>query len=325
MFFVLFFGFVAMRDAGVDLRFIAEQDFYEPVAIKVDRRDRIFVVDLKDNQVVVFDAEGQRLQTIGGPGQGPGEFNNPGDIDFLPDGRLLVADCGQRRLHLFDADGKFLKVIKILDQPVGKLLVLPDGSVAINRSNGVSFSFEIGEEVQKRFGVFDLEGKLLRRFGSMEQADNPLLQIILNSGPIGRWQDKLVMACQVKPLLYFYEGESESQARYPLKFEPREPKSSMKESKAADGSISFQMSVETDWTCHAMAVLSGEAILLIRGVTNEGEGKVGELVLVNWNGDLQKTWPGTFEANGLAVSRDGKYAYIINEADEEQVVSRVRL
>ena len=49
-----------------------------------------------------FDASGQWLDNWANVGRGPGEFQNPEDLAVFSDGRVVVADTGNERLHLID-------------------------------------------------------------------------------------------------------------------------------------------------------------------------------------------------------------------------------
>ena len=48
---------------------------------------------------------------IGGPGQGEGEFNEPGALSIDPFGNVYVADTGNHRVQIFDAKGGFVEQI----------------------------------------------------------------------------------------------------------------------------------------------------------------------------------------------------------------------
>jgi hypothetical protein len=64
-----------------DLRISSEQDenymFYRIRGMAVDSEDNIFIVDMTNFRVLVFDKNGKPVQTIGRQGQGPGEFETP--------------------------------------------------------------------------------------------------------------------------------------------------------------------------------------------------------------------------------------------------------
>ena len=55
-------------------------------ALQVDERGRIFVVDPKENRIVVLDENGAFLKQIGQKGQGPGEFQALASFQLLADG-----------------------------------------------------------------------------------------------------------------------------------------------------------------------------------------------------------------------------------------------
>lgn len=74
--------------------------------IEVGADGRVYVLETQSREVRVFDADGHRLQTIGGPGQGPGEFGGPRSIGLLGD-TLWVLD-GQR-LSWFGTDGTLVR------------------------------------------------------------------------------------------------------------------------------------------------------------------------------------------------------------------------
>jgi hypothetical protein len=55
------------------------------------------------------------VRTIGQKGEGPGEFQNIGEIALLPDDRLLVLDWEAHRVSLFDTTGKFVDSHKFIN------------------------------------------------------------------------------------------------------------------------------------------------------------------------------------------------------------------
>ncbi len=72
-----------------------------PIAICVDRHDRVWVSSLND-RVQLFSAEGKYLLGIGGPGDGPGRFARPHCMALDSKGRLYVADSGNQRIQKFE-------------------------------------------------------------------------------------------------------------------------------------------------------------------------------------------------------------------------------
>jgi hypothetical protein len=88
---------------------------YRPGWHLVDGKGNIFICDLQDLKIKVFDPSGHLDRTVGQKGDGPGEFQNIGEIALLPDDRLLVLDWEAHRVSLFDTDGKFVTNHKFIN------------------------------------------------------------------------------------------------------------------------------------------------------------------------------------------------------------------
>ena len=78
-----------------------------------------------NSRVAKIDKDGNWLKSWGEPGDGPGQFNTPHSIAVDAHGRVYVADRGNRRIQVFDNEGKFLRQITV-DVPVD-----PDARPAI--------------------------------------------------------------------------------------------------------------------------------------------------------------------------------------------------
>ena len=70
-------------------------------SIAVDDDRNVYVFDQQAHNVRVFDAAGSYIETLGGRGEGPGEFGRAEAIALLPDGRLVVRDPGNQRIQVF--------------------------------------------------------------------------------------------------------------------------------------------------------------------------------------------------------------------------------
>ena len=81
---------------------------YQPIRLAVDDDGNIYVADMSDSKIKVFDAQGNFIRSIGEKGQGPGEFSSIGEIKILPNGNLIALDYRNRRTSIFDKNGKFL-------------------------------------------------------------------------------------------------------------------------------------------------------------------------------------------------------------------------
>ncbi|MCE2397967.1 MAG: 6-bladed beta-propeller [Gemmatimonadetes bacterium] len=70
-------------------------------SIAADDDRNVYVFDHQAQEVRVFDPEGTYVETLGGRGEGPGEFSRAEAIALLPDGRLVVRDPGNQRIEVF--------------------------------------------------------------------------------------------------------------------------------------------------------------------------------------------------------------------------------
>ena len=70
-----------------------------------------------NSRVAKVDKDGNWLFSWGEPGNNPGQFNTPHSIAIDAQDNIYVADRGNRRIQVFDTNGKFLRQITI-DVPV---------------------------------------------------------------------------------------------------------------------------------------------------------------------------------------------------------------
>lgn len=119
--------------------------FSEPWDVAVDGAGHIYVADTWNHRIQKLDGEGQvvamwgslgQVAEIGAPG-GEGVFYGPRGLALGPDQELFVTDTGNKRVQVFDLNGKFLREfggggrgVGQLDEPVG-IAVGPEGRVAV--------------------------------------------------------------------------------------------------------------------------------------------------------------------------------------------------
>ena len=106
--------------------------FVGPVDISVDPSGRIFVLDLQDHNIKIFDSSGKFQKALGRKGQGPGDFNMPLSFAFVKD-RLAVWDMGNRRLCVLTPEGEFVKAREIsgLSGRPNRIKALPGGDLVV--------------------------------------------------------------------------------------------------------------------------------------------------------------------------------------------------
>jgi hypothetical protein len=74
----------------------------------IDDDGNTYFLDSQISQVIVYDSDGHFVRTIGRSGEGPGEFQTPIGMCFLPGGRLGVVQMMPVRVVAFTLDGEAL-------------------------------------------------------------------------------------------------------------------------------------------------------------------------------------------------------------------------
>ncbi len=135
--------------------------FNKPTGVTVLESDEIYVSDGYGNaRVHAFSADGDLLDSWGGPGANPGEFRLPHSIHSDDADRLWVTDRENSRIQIFDTEGEFLTEWTDLIRPTDLFI---DGDTVF-----VS-------ELCKRVSVFTVDGELLTRWGNEQHpTDDPL-------------------------------------------------------------------------------------------------------------------------------------------------------
>ncbi len=194
--------------------------FYEPWDVAVGPDGSVYVADLWNSRVQKFDANGKFIKLWGGfddSGQraigAEGRFYGPRGIAVSEDGRVFVADTGNKRVQVFDEDGNFLfqfggggLLDGNLDEPVG-LAVTEDGEVIVADTwNGrlQVFSAEDGRALRK----WDVDGWFDPAVP--DQGQSKVGKPYLGVGPDGR----IYVADQVGNRILVFSPAGEYQAAF---------------------------------------------------------------------------------------------------------------
>jgi hypothetical protein len=84
-----------------------EQMFTNILDVAVDDSENMYIVDSKQEQIVVFNRDGIFLRNISQRGQGPGEFQYPRQILISHNREFVMCDPIVRRLFFFSLEGVF--------------------------------------------------------------------------------------------------------------------------------------------------------------------------------------------------------------------------
>jgi sugar lactone lactonase YvrE len=141
-----------------------------------DQNDNIYISDgYVNSRVAKYDKNGTWIKSFGTRGTEPGQFRLPHNLQVDRQGNVYVADRGNRRIQVFDADGNFKRVM-LLNVPYDKMRHPVLGNLSQNRpdetapwtlciSQGPTQHLYATDEEPGRLYKMTLEGKILGTFG----------------------------------------------------------------------------------------------------------------------------------------------------------------
>jgi hypothetical protein len=126
-----------------------------------DAGDRLYILDARGRQLIVFDNDGRFIARIGGHGQGPGEYMVPGAAYIDTSNRIYIVDTQSRRINIYETGGRFLESF-LLNSSHGPGNIVTDseanvflGGLGVPASPGVH-----GDWLHK----YDSRGRFVRSF-----------------------------------------------------------------------------------------------------------------------------------------------------------------
>ena len=131
------------------------RQFNRPADVAFGANGDIYIADgYVNSRVVCYGADGRVKKMWGRKGSGQGEFDLVHGIAIDKKGRVYVADRNNRRVQIFDGEGKFLKQWRHVGKPfsfyiAGDVIFITDGK----------------EEGPEQVLIVDLEGRVLGKIG----------------------------------------------------------------------------------------------------------------------------------------------------------------
>jgi hypothetical protein len=122
--------------------------------VKVNDQGHILVLDSGQSRIQEYDKDGRYLRTIGGPGQGPGEFERPIELSLDKQNNLYVTEM--RKIHIFGPQGDYQNTM-VTPTFLSDMVPAGDGRIiAVNH---------IRAEGWQNFGILILspDGKIVKK------------------------------------------------------------------------------------------------------------------------------------------------------------------
>jgi DNA-binding beta-propeller fold protein YncE len=197
-------GTVLVFDSN--LRFLttfgSEEGLERPTGL-VCAAERVYVVDTAGHRVLVYRRDGRAnhyLFAFGSRGTVEGMFNFPVDIAVSNKGQVYVNDSMNFRIQVFDADGRFLRVIGSSGDSTGHFQ--RSKGIALDSDGNLYVADALADTVQ----IFDRDGRFLLNFGAAGKADG---EFWIPAGIAVDEQDRIYVADSYNARVQIFQYEKE--------------------------------------------------------------------------------------------------------------------
>lgn len=192
----------------------ANKIFYDPKDIAVNSEGEILV--LEANRIKVFSESGKHLRTIGGAGQGPGEFLDPNYFEIDRKNNIVVMDSTNQRIQILNQSGDYQGGFPVLGNQAGS-------PIAITKKNEIlMLNRAQTTEPSSLWMLFDYNGQLLDERGERKSTASIQITSRLYSYSFDLdEEDNLYVAAHYRPLLQIYSSTHELnlESTYEVPFE----------------------------------------------------------------------------------------------------------
>ncbi len=128
-------------------------------SVHFDAQANLHIFDSQADHIVVVGPDGSLIRTVGGQGEGPGEFGNVTTAIVGRDGSYTV--MGFSRIDLLEPDGAFVRSITMDPMTTGIAMggvTLPDGRLVTSQFVRFGSDDDEADEVGRPIHIFPLDG-----------------------------------------------------------------------------------------------------------------------------------------------------------------------
>lgn len=143
-------------------------------SVQVDEEENVYILDLKDVRVKVFDKNGKGLRIFGKKGKGSCELQLPYRMYLISEKELMFYDMSNRRISYYSLDGQCLREIS-----TAKLMF--ERTIADSKGNIVGYFFIPGERYVHELKKFDSKLNPIMPIVTVEEQRTPYVIEIMDT------------------------------------------------------------------------------------------------------------------------------------------------
>jgi DNA-binding beta-propeller fold protein YncE len=131
------------------------------------KNNLLYVTDVKECNVQIFDLNGKPVQQVSSGGRTPGKLYAPNAIAVDNKGTMYVTDTGNSRVQVFDKTGKLLRIINGSPDGKGQPVLTNPRGVAVDKNGNV---YVVSNLTHMLYG-FDKNGARLFAMGKQGEGE----------------------------------------------------------------------------------------------------------------------------------------------------------
>jgi hypothetical protein len=97
--------------------------------VAVDDDENIYVADVREAHIKIFDKNGDYISTVGRKGQGPGDIQFPRNVCITNQKQIMVPDSGNLWISFFSKEGKYIRNIRTTPRRLLEAKVDTEGNI----------------------------------------------------------------------------------------------------------------------------------------------------------------------------------------------------